>query len=258
MLVEHCVMQMQHHHSDVPYDVEKSKALYSSAEKEPMADKRSQYGSLERCESQEPSALHTYIHEHMAEAHDTSENHTTLEEQDGCVHLISQQHHDHHHLNAEQLHGLRAFILLLALSLHTVFEGMALGLQPSSSLLWMLTGAICLHKAVIAFTMGMQFTEKLADKSRVVLFLVLFAFMAPIGVGIGTLVGALGSPDSLATMIANVALQGLATGTFVYVTFFEVLQKEVGQNHSVLKVFAIMVGYAAIAVMKLLLPDPDA
>ncbi|ELU00805.1 hypothetical protein CAPTEDRAFT_26618, partial [Capitella teleta] len=232
MIVEHCVMQLQHHHSDVPYDqsvVAKGyKPISNSSEKEAaISDKKTGYGSIEveHCESQ-PSHLHSYIHEQLKNPQLSATNTT--------------------------LHGIRAFILLLALSLHTVFEGMALGLQPTTSLLWTLTGAISLHKAVISFSMGMQFTEKLADMTRVVLFLVFFSFMAPIGVAIGTLVGALGSPDSLATMIASVSLQGLATGTFIYVTFFEVLQKEVGQNHGVLKVFAIMAGYAVIAVMKLL------
>lgn len=276
MLVEHCVMQLQHHWSDIPYhSVESSFEESIGADVEPSAAKaklesgsKSNYGTItdEISECQEknksPSALHSYLHRQLTSHSHGSRiadgpGHVTTEAQDECLHVIHTDHHEHHHINPAQLQGLRAFVLLLALSLHTVFEGMALGLQPTSALLWTLTGAICLHKAVIVFTMGLQFSEKLPNTSRVVLFIVLFSLMAPIGVAVGTTVGEVGSMDSVPTLIASVVLQGVATGTFIYVTFFEVLQKEVGQNHNVFKVLAVMAGYGVIAVMKLLLPEAD-
>ena len=47
--------------------------------------------------------------------------------------------------------------MILALSLHAVFEGVALGLTGPASSVWFLFFAIACHKYVIAFCVGMQF-----------------------------------------------------------------------------------------------------
>ena len=52
---------------------------------------------------------------------------------------------------------LRGFLVILALSLHAVFEGIALGLTRSESSVWFLFFAIASHKYVISFCIGMQF-----------------------------------------------------------------------------------------------------
>ena len=53
--------------------------------------------------------------------------------------------------------ALRGFLVILALSLHAVFEGIALGLTKTSNGAWFLFFAISCHKYVISFCIGMQF-----------------------------------------------------------------------------------------------------
>ena len=55
--------------------------------------------------------------------------------------------------------SLRGFLVILALSLHAVFEGVALGLGHTESSVWYLFFAIASHKYVIAFCVGMQFVS---------------------------------------------------------------------------------------------------
>lgn len=61
-------------------------------------------------------------------------------------------------LNSDSFQAaLRGFLVILALSLHAVFEGIALGLTHTSSSVWFLFFAIACHKYVISFCVGMQF-----------------------------------------------------------------------------------------------------
>ena len=54
---------------------------------------------------------------------------------------------------------LRGFLVILALSLHAVFEGIALGLTATESSVWYLFFAVASHKFVISFCIGMQFVS---------------------------------------------------------------------------------------------------
>ena len=58
-----------------------------------------------------------------------------------------------------------------------------------------------------------------------VLYMTVFCAVSPIGVGIGM---ALSSPsqESEMTTSALVVVQGIATGSLLYVVFFEILEKE--------------------------------
>ena len=53
--------------------------------------------------------------------------------------------------------AMRGMLVIMALSLHAVFEGIALGLTGSVSSVWYLFLAIASHKFIIAFCIGMQF-----------------------------------------------------------------------------------------------------
>jgi ZIP Zinc transporter len=52
----------------------------------------------------------------------------------------------------------------------------------------------------------------------------LLSFLATTGIGIGTLLTSGANADNL--QVPNVVLQGLATGTLLYVVFFEILSKD--------------------------------
>ena len=172
-----------------------------------------------------------------------------------CVHVIHPSHHQHHHLEASQLGSLRSFVLLLALSLHTVFEGLAIGLQSTESSVWNLFIAIVVHKCIIAFSIGIQFAENLRTYSRAVLFVLFFALMSPIGIGIGTALTTINGGNAVLRATSAV-LEAIATGTFLHVTFFEVLQKEIAQDHNIIKVLFVLLGYGAMVLLNLFNADP--
>ncbi len=276
MFLEHLVMSLQHHHGDVDLESENDKdetnpLLKGYGTIEPTEHKKGTIESQDGYHDHEDrdSEHHQYNHndtkcsrrqETSSHGHhlDTHSPYPPDVVQGGtCVHIINPSHHQHHHIEPDQLGGVRSFILLLAMSLHTVFEGMAIGLQKTESATWNLFIAIIIHKCIIAFTLGIQFMENLKYMKRAILFVVLFAFMSPLGVAIGTAVTESGTSNELATNTASATLQALATGTFIYVTFFEVLYKEVGADHSLVKVLFIIIGYGLMVLINLFNQEPD-
>ena len=145
----------------------------------------------------------------------------------------------------------RAVVLVLALSLHMIFEGLAIGLQESESSVWTLMAAVSLHKCIVAFSVGLQMKQILRSTCKFSAFIVLFAVIASLGIPIGLAVTDGYSEDSLVLGL----LQSVATGTFFYVTFFEILQREFTHSHNLLKLSLCLLGYGAVAVLKLLDKD---
>uniref|UniRef100_A0A0K8VLZ8 Zinc transporter ZIP1 n=1 Tax=Bactrocera latifrons TaxID=174628 RepID=A0A0K8VLZ8_BACLA len=172
-------------------------------------------------------------------------------------------HHHHHHrdhqhqLSHDQAFGhshvpignasdskdaitssLRGLFIVLALSLHELFEGMAIGLESNASDVWFMFGAVSAHKLVLAFCVGV---ELIVARTRFVLctvYVLTFAIVSPIGIGIGILI----SQSDIITSpnIPSAILQGLACGTLLYVVFFEILSK----NHSgLVAYFSLLLGF---------------
>ena len=167
-------------------------------------------------------------------------------------------HHDHHRVDDSDLASVRSFVLLLAISIHTVFEGLAIGLQPTSMGVWNLFLAIIIHKLIIAFSLGLQFAEHLKRKSRAVMFIVIFSVLSPIGIAIATTITAYGQSDeSMAFDVVTGVLQCISTGTLLYVTFFEVLMAEIGNDHCLLKVFFVVIGFTLMTFINLFLREPE-
>jgi len=182
----------------------------------------------------------------------------TISQTSGSVnlgHSLPHDHdhdHHHHHMDPSDLASVRSFVLLLAISIHTLFEGLAIGLQPTALGVWSLFLAIIIHKLIIAFSLGLQFGEHLQNKSKAVLFIVIFSVLSPIGIAVATALTAAGdSDDSLTFDAVNGILQCISTGTLLYVSFFEVLMGEVGNDHNLLKVLFVIFGFALMTLLQL-------
>ena len=122
-------------------------------------------------------------------------------------HEISHEAHSHSHLpHSLQLSSLRSLLLLVALSFHSVFEGLAIGLQGSSSQLLSLFIAVIVHKSVMAFSLGLNIAQSSLTVRSFVISNVIFSLASPLGVAIG--MGLEGIPPSLPSDICNGVLQG--------------------------------------------------
>ncbi|XP_043663133.1 zinc transporter ZIP2 [Drosophila teissieri] len=131
--------------------------------------------------------------------------------------------HGHSHLPVPSDDGssARGLGIILALSLHELFEGMAIGLEDTVSTVWFMFGAVSAHKFVLAFCVGMELLVARTRSSLAILYLMTFSIVTPIGIGIGLGISqhvAAGQPS-----LPSGVLQAIACGTLMYVVFFEIL-----------------------------------
>lgn len=149
-----------------------------------------------------------------------------------------------HHDSMESLQGMddidrhvstyRMFILVVTLSFHSIFEGLAIGLQKDVGTIYQLAIAISVHKAVLTFGVGLPLFETMGAVNKLKVAIgcaMIFCCASPIGCIIGAFVTKESYTSSPGVSIATAVLQCLATGTFLYVTFLEVLPKEFSNHH---------------------------
>ncbi|XP_059197942.1 zinc transporter ZIP3-like [Centropristis striata] len=158
--------------------------------------------------------------------------------------------HHHGHFSPSELAGagpLRLVSLVLALSAHSVFEGLALGLQEDGAKLGGLFLGVAVHETLAAVALGVSVAKASLGMKDAAKLGVAVSLMIPLGVVVGM---AIESTQTLAGSVVSVVLQGLAAGTFLFVTFFEILSRELDDKQDrLLKVLFLILGYAALAVL---------
>ena len=136
-------------------------------------------------------------------------------------------------------------MLLIALSFHSVFEGIAIGLQDKSTDLFSIFMAVMIHKALMAFSLGLNMAQSKLSTRNFIVSSIVFNSASPLGIIFGILMS--GLPPSMFSDICNGVLQCLAGGTFLYITFFEVLPHELNApGNRLKKIFFVVIGFAAI------------
>lgn len=144
---------------------------------------------------------------------------------------------------------VRSLILILALSLHHFFEGISVGLQRSVSGVFTLLIALLCHETIISFSLGLQFVK--SSYSRRLHYITAFvcSIIEPIGVAVGMTMSEVGEPSTAMGVVDGV-LQSFATGTFIYVTFFEILQTEIDpRDTSIGKVTSALAGFMVMSLL---------
>ncbi|KAF0032032.1 zinc transporter ZIP1 [Scophthalmus maximus] len=181
---------------------------------------------------------------------------------DSGVQANDRSHHHHHHRRrgSEEAEGghfhvdfgsqsaLRAFILVFSLSLHSVFEGLAVGLQEEGKEVLEICMALMIHKSVISFSLAFKLFQSRLRRTVVAGCLLLFAAMSPLGIGLGIcLTETRAQPQH---QLARCSLEGLATGTFLYITFMEILPHELSSpRHRLPKVAMLLLGFAVVTAV---------
>uniref|UniRef100_A0A8C9P6T8 Solute carrier family 39 member 2 n=1 Tax=Spermophilus dauricus TaxID=99837 RepID=A0A8C9P6T8_SPEDA len=177
-----------------------------------------------------------------------AEGSTIHKEEWGGTHIFG--FHSHEPLPSPSRGPLRALVLLLSLSFHSVFEGLAVGLQPTIAATIQLCLAVLAHKGLVVFGIGLRLV-KIGTGSRWALFsILLLALMSPLGLALGLTVAG-GNPEG-GQGLAQAVLEGVAAGTFLYVTFLEILPRELaGPEAPLTKWSCVAVGFAFMAFIAL-------
>lgn len=152
------------------------------------------------------------------------------------------KHHEHKHAMTNNT-SVQGLLTVLALSFHAIFEGLAVGLEPSIASVVYLAAAIATHKLVISFCVGMELYVAGASTRTTLGYLTIFSMVTPIGIAVGLALGHFKN-DSENLGPTPTILQGMAAGTLLYVVFFEVLARErANEKSGLLQLMAIIVGF---------------
>jgi len=109
---------------------------------------------------------------------------------------------------------------MIALSTHSIFEGLALGLETNRSNVINIIIAIAIHKGAAGSSLGISLVKTFPNDFRMVRILVLlFALATPLGITIGMLMS--NAPD-----IYDIVFSSIAGGSFVYIACSEVIVEE--------------------------------
>ena len=115
--------------------------------------------------------------------------------------------------------SITPYILLIALSVHGIFEGIALGVMNTLKECSILFSAIILHKWAAAFALGISFYKSGTETELFIKMILLFTSFGPLGVIIGMIFTDAGN------LIKGIMLS-ISGGTFIYVSASEVIVEE--------------------------------
>ncbi len=162
--------------------------------------------------------------------------------------------HHHGHDCVEEHHaetgskGLYPYVLVVALSLHSILAGLALGTQDSFTNGLVIFSAILVHKTTAGFALGVSLARSGIERDRSLRLATLFAIMTPLGILLGVglnLVFLTGSGAHL-----DAAVLALAAGTFIYIASLDIIQDEFLRPGSrLMKWLFATLGLALMAVL---------
>lgn len=110
--------------------------------------------------------------------------------------------------------------------------------------------AILVHKSIIVFSLSVKLVQSAVRPGWVAAYIFVFAMMSPLGIAIGISVV---EAALTAGALIQAILEGLAAGTFIYITFMEILPHELNSaGKQILKVLFILLGFTIMAALTFL------
>lgn len=144
--------------------------------------------------------------------------------------------------------SVAGLLTVAALSFHSLFEGFAIGLRPDAKSTWFVFAAVAFHKYVIAFVVGLEVLAGGGKNIQVYIYMTVFAFMSPIGMAIAMITSS--NVEDSSPLTVGV-LNAIATGTLLYVTFMEILQREEKKDIATwIQLIATFSGFCLMALMQ--------
>lgn len=120
---------------------------------------------------------------------------------------------------------LRAVFLAVALSVHSIFEGLAFGLIENEAVAIEVFIGIIIHKTVIGLSLGIAFVTSKSNICLALVLTIIFVVSSPVGIAIGLGIHT-HTGDSSASRVTSAVLEAIACGTFIYITFLELIGHE--------------------------------
>ncbi|KRX16027.1 Zinc transporter ZIP1 [Trichinella nelsoni] len=158
----------------------------------------------------------------------------------------------------DHISWIRSLTLLTSIMFHSVLEGLSIGIQTKETAALALFFAVISHKTLIAFSLGLQLVRTHRNNKKFVCFCVfLFSIASPAGIGIGIGIETANIDEKLKFLLFMI-FSALSVGTFLYITFFEIIMDELKNEQSnLLKVISMMVGCFLIGILLIMTPHSE-
>eukprot|EP01061_Rhynchopus_euleeides_P006787 TRINITY_DN15818_c0_g1_i6.p1 TRINITY_DN15818_c0_g1~~TRINITY_DN15818_c0_g1_i6.p1 ORF type:complete len:303 (+),score=97.65 TRINITY_DN15818_c0_g1_i6:109-909(+) len=115
--------------------------------------------------------------------------------------------------------SLTAYILMAALSTHSVVEGLSIGIEKDVRGASLLAVSVSVHKFIAAVALGSNLSAE-GVTQHIVGMALIFAASTPLGIGLGW------AANGILPVAADAVIQALSAGTFLYIGASELVPKE--------------------------------
>uniref|UniRef100_A0A0N4ZQW1 Zinc/iron permease n=1 Tax=Parastrongyloides trichosuri TaxID=131310 RepID=A0A0N4ZQW1_PARTI len=170
---------------------------------------------------------------------------------DDCeIHSEGHSHSRNKFDHEERKKIFKTLSFIVALIIHSSLEGFAFGVQPTNVTIISLFIGLIVHKTVVSFSVGVRLTRCHSNRPAMVVFLIfLFAITSPIFSIIGIIIQSSSMNILIKNQLSTVFI-AFSMGTFLYITFFEMLGPErENEDNRLSKTVASFLGFGAMAII---------
>eukprot|EP00735_Rhodelphis_limneticus_P010505 TRINITY_DN3257_c0_g1::TRINITY_DN3257_c0_g1_i1::g.29715::m.29715 TRINITY_DN3257_c0_g1::TRINITY_DN3257_c0_g1_i1::g.29715 ORF type:complete len:409 (+),score=38.34,sp/A4IIC5/S39A3_XENTR/34.04/9e-21,Zip/PF02535.17/4.1e-55,DUF204/PF02659.10/1.5e+04,DUF204/PF02659.10/0.095,SdpI/PF13630.1/1.1e+02,SdpI/PF13630.1/0.26,SdpI/PF13630.1/9.5e+03,SdpI/PF13630.1/3.8e+03 TRINITY_DN3257_c0_g1_i1:175-1401(+) len=160
--------------------------------------------------------------------------------------------HGHGHgVVTADTYGVVAYVLIFALSFHSLFEGIALGTQRTYNSTLTIFLAIAGHTPLAAFALSIGLVKAKAKLREIARMLFLFAIFTPLGILVGVVL-VLSLDNDREIEVTSGVFNALSSGTFLFIALAEIIPRELAQPGSrVAKISSCILGFTVMAILKI-------
>lgn len=143
---------------------------------------------------------------------------------------------------------MKAWVFFVALSIHSVMDGLSLGAEVDLKRFYAILIAVLAHKAFDGIALGVPVYLAQMPPLQTWASLLFCAFMTPLGIGIGW--GATAAATGTQATLAKAVIVSISAGSFLYISIMELLPASLHDGRRLpLKLFAFLVGFVAMAIL---------
>ena len=140
------------------------------------------------------------------------------------------------------------YILISILSIHSVIAGIAFGTENQIAQSIIIAIVILAHKGSAAFALAISMLKSGLKKQSIIKLIVMFSFMTPLGIMIGSFIINVLSGSAAEFSIAM--FDALAAGTFIYVAIMDIFQEEFkNRQNTYMKFIMSVLGLLLMALL---------
>lgn len=166
-------------------------------------------------------------------AHDENSNHLDKTEIDPLIIYQSNdkthETHEGSEHETENFHGslLASVILLFALTIHSIFEGLAIGISSNTNEVISTTVPVLAHKGFAGYALGSSMVASGMNESHYFVLAIIFSSSSAIGLIWGMMLKQRATlEDPAVADIRDGLIKTIVAGTFLYISIFEIGLKD--------------------------------